>query len=88
MGWGILIILSTALTITVGFLCWTANTVYTLNAELAVVRTQQIVNTQAIKDIQDKGSPIIQAVMVRLDTLQAGQVRIEKALDEHMNKKP
>ena len=77
-----LLVLSTILGITVAFLGWTAKTVYELHAEIATINNQQKVNTAAIQEIRDKGSPIIQAVMVRLDTLQASQVRIERSLED------
>lgn len=88
----ILIVLSVVLTASVAFLAWTAQAVYNLNAEMATIRRQQDVNTESIKDINQRGSPVIQAVMVRLDNLQAGQARIENKIDEHMkthnNQKP
>ena len=52
--------------------------------KIATIHNQQIVNTDAIKEIQQHGSPVIQAIMVRLDSLQAGQARMEKSLDDHM----
>jgi len=77
-----LLVMATILSVTVAFLGWTAKTVYELHAEVATIRNQQLVNTEGIKEIQIRGSPVIQAVMVRLDTLQAGQVRIERVLEE------
>ena len=80
----VLIVMSVVLTASVAFLAWTAQAVYNLNAELSSVKRQQDVNTVSIKDINDKGSPLAQVIMVRLEELNKGQSRIEKALDEHM----
>ena len=82
-----LTVVTSILAATVAFLGWTAQTLYGLNAEVATIKRQQDTNTESIKAIQDHGSPIIQAVMVRLEELQKGQARIEKALDDHMKEK-
>jgi hypothetical protein len=84
----VLLVMSVILTASVAFLAWVAQTVYNMHGELAAVKNQQTINSQAIKDIQDKGSPIIQAVMVRLDNLAAGQSRIERSLEQHMKPVP
>lgn len=69
---------------TVTLLGFTARAVYDLNAQVCAMKTQITVNGERITSIELHGSPVIQAIMVRLDALQSGQVRIEKAIDDHM----
>lgn len=93
-----LVVISTILTIAVAFLCWTARSVYELHANQAAANQQAATMAADIKDLKDKGSPIVQSLMARLDSLTAGQarmesaqLRIEAALVEHMKesgKKP
>jgi hypothetical protein len=79
-----LLVLSVTLAGTVTLLGFTARAVYDLNAQLAMVRERQNMHTEELREIQTRGSPAVQSIMVRLDNLAAGQARIEKALDEHM----
>ena len=84
----VLIVLSVVLTASVAFLAWTAQSVYNLNAEMSGMKNQIQVNTTRLTDIEQHGSPIIQGIKVQLEVLTAGQVRIEKKLDDYISRKP
>lgn len=79
-----LTIISVLLAGTVALLGFTARAVYDLNAQVCAMKTQIAVNSDRLTAIEQHGSPVIQAIMVRLDTLQSGQTRIEKMIDDHM----
>ena len=89
-GWsqGLQLVMSGVMAISIGFLAWTAQAVYQLNADIHAMKNQVETNTKNINDIQQHGSPVIQSIMAQLQELQRGQARIEKALDDHMKVKP
>jgi hypothetical protein len=78
----ILLVVAITLAATVTLLSWTAQAVYNLHADISSIQTLQSVNSEAIKEIQNKGSPIIQAVLARLDALTISQLRIERSIEK------
>ena len=80
----VLVVLSTILGVTVAFLGWTAKSVIAMSSEMAALKQQVSITVNDVQSLKDRGSPILQAVMVRLDGIQAGQTRIEKSLEDHM----
>ncbi len=79
----VLVIISVILTASVAFLGWLAQTVYNLHSTVAVIQNQQNVNTLALRDLQEHGSPVVREVLAEIRNLKEGQARIEQSIKDH-----
>lgn len=81
------IITEIVLTAAVAFQAWTAQTFYQMHADTASLKVKVESNDVRISTIEQRGSPVIQGITVRLDSLQASQTRIENHFEQFMRDK-